>query len=501
MKKSIIINVMLAFFLVSLFGCSKDDIYIKGMGPIADGDYYVATWGNDNNPGSFDSPWATWQKAFETAEAGDKVYFRGGIWYPTDYVTGNSITIIAPTYIDGIYTGTLYGHDGTAVNPICFFNYPGETPILDCSLVNIEGHEYNNGLEIYGADFIHFKGLTIRNVYQTKVNDVAKVASGIGPYVCSNLTFENITVHDIGGRGFSVSATVGFFGITSDTTRWINCDVYNCADMLSMVPGNAADGWKCDGEAGGYFYFKGCRVWNCTDDGIDVSGSVIAVYDNCWAFNMGFKGAMDGNGFKFGGNRGIGAYISDGVLILGTPITESIRIVTNCLAAFNGASGFYDLEYVPYYRNNSRVYNNISYHNGTGFTGSPNNDFPEYLTHYRNNIAYASTELTPTGDPYSAAIFGVYPESHNTWDAYDPSPGSWPYFVDTDTVTVSDDDFISLNPNGLSGPRQADGSLPELNFLRLKNDSDLKGAGTDVGMSNSPDIGIDWDFLRSRGKK
>ena len=29
-----------------------------------------------------------------------------------------------------------------------------------------------------------------------------------------------------------------------DTTRYINCDVYNLADTLSDSPGNAADGWK-----------------------------------------------------------------------------------------------------------------------------------------------------------------------------------------------------------------------------------------------------------------
>ena len=47
--------------------------------------YYVApTGGSDYNIGTdINAPWATWQHAFEKAVAGDTVYFRGGVWYPS----------------------------------------------------------------------------------------------------------------------------------------------------------------------------------------------------------------------------------------------------------------------------------------------------------------------------------------------------------------------------------------------------------------------------------
>jgi uncharacterized protein YjdB len=445
--------------------------------------YYVAPTGDDRNPGTKTQPWGTWQKAFNTAIAGDTVFFRGGTWYPTNYVTGNSVTIIAAKRIEGAYTGNIYGHDGTSENPICFFNYPGEIPILDCSLVATAGHEYNNGIEIYTTDYLHFKGLTVRNVYQTKVNATAKVACGIGAFVCTYLTFENMTVNNIGGRGFSVNNVVGQFGITSDSTRFINCDIYNCNDSLSVVPGNAADGVKIGGDVGGFYEFKGCRMWNCTDDGIDVNGNALTIIDNCWSFSQGFSGAMDGNGFKFGA------------------VTERLsfpsRIVKNCIAAFNSGTGFFDLEYGPYYRNNSRIFNNTSYHNGYGFKESDNEAYP-YLSQYYNNIAYASENLTPDGTAtYSIILYGDYKESHNTWDANNPTPGSWPWFVDSDTVKVTDADFLSLNGSQLLLPRQADGSLPKIDFLRLASSSDLIDAGTtkipDVEplsySGNNPDIG------------
>ena len=44
---------------------------------------YVATDGDDLDAGTYAAPWATWQKAFQTATAGDTVYFRGGVYTPT----------------------------------------------------------------------------------------------------------------------------------------------------------------------------------------------------------------------------------------------------------------------------------------------------------------------------------------------------------------------------------------------------------------------------------
>ncbi len=88
--------------------------------------YYVSPTGKDSNTGTISQPWGTWQKAFDTAMAGDTVYFRGGVWYPTSTAYGNNITLISPKESKPV------GHNGEPGNPICYFNYPGETPILDC---------------------------------------------------------------------------------------------------------------------------------------------------------------------------------------------------------------------------------------------------------------------------------------------------------------------------------------------------------------------------------
>jgi hypothetical protein len=470
--KICVVVALQAILLGYLTSCSKEDIEtgidIIGQVPIQDGDYYVATWGNDTNSGTFDSPWATWQKAFETAEAGDIVYFRGGVYRPTSAAHGNDITMINTR--DGI------GHSGTEGNPICYLNYPGETPILDCSLIYPEGN-FNTALQIIAASFIKFKGLTIRNVYQYVY---PKQAFGIvAEEGSSNLTLENITVHDIGGNAIRIYVPVGYFGIEYDSTKLINCDAYNCCDTFSISPGNAADGIKVWGEKGGYLTFYGCRAWNCSDDGFDLAGSAVRDVRNCWSFANGLgEYTLEGNGMKFGA-------ISDS-----TP-TPQVYII-NCIAAYNRYIGFYDLDYDPYYRNNSRIYNNTSYKNAYGFGGCLNNPSKPYsFTVYRNNIEYDSHPQGeyPTNQifPHMSGFLG-YDLANCTWKWQD----SWPYNVPSTDITVSDEDFVSLDGSQLFKSRKPDGSLPDIDFLKLKPESDLIDAGVDVGIAyegNSPDIG------------
>ena len=44
-------------------------------------------------------------------------------------------------------------------------------------------------------------------------------------------------------------------------------------------------------------------------------------------------------------------------------------------------------------------------------------------------------------------------------------------------MAVTDDDFVSLDASQLTLPRKSDGSLPYVEFLRLKTNSKLYNAG------------------------
>jgi hypothetical protein len=461
--------------------------------------FYVSpSTGNDSDSGlDTTNAWATWQKAFSIAEAGDTVYFRGGVWYPTNHAYQNGVTFIDPTNSQSL--GAI-GHNGTAESPVCFFNYPGETPILDCSKVDLTAKTYNEGLCIAEAQYLKFKGLTIRNVWQ-KGESIQ--CFGIYAYAIANIEYENITVNTIAGVGIRhfgwIGTGVDEYGFTADTSSWTNCDVYNCFDTINIGddPGNAADGWKVnnnyDPDYGGcYFTFTNCRAWKCSDDGFDPSGSGIVVFNNNWSFSNGvvwLGSQTEGNGFKSGG-------VNDS-------LTYPTRYAYQNISAYNLGNGYYDLEYPNYYRNRSWIHNNIFYKNDIGISISANNLHSPDSTYswYRNNIVYGTRTLDGGSRPYNLDVSFKYAESHNTWDYGEP--GSLPHWTPTDTVTVTDADFILINDsititNQLRAARKSNGNLPDITAFRLSSDSDLKDAGTNVGMSTTPDIGIDWDYYNSQ---
>ena len=447
--------------------------------------YYVATTGNNSASGDISHPWATWQKGFESAEPGDTVYFRGGVWYPAIVHSSQAVVVLAAPYAT-----PHVGHDGTTENPICMFAYPGETPVLDCRNVKVP-NLYLTGIGLSRCNFWTLKGLTIRNVLQSKVSTI----NGISDYGGSNNTYENITVHNVGGKGFLYTSSFQAAEfpeqatIIGDTLRYINCDAYNCADSIARDNsgrtdfGNYADGfWGSIANPVTYMIYSGCRAWNISDDGWDSPSNGKQEYLNCWAFNVGW-GVGNGIGFRlewYWEEPAPGLWIN--------------RIVTNCIAVFNTYAGFVE-GVTGGYNQGLHFYNNISYHNQYGIMMKGNRIGDEQENIYHNNIFYDNStfDLLRGSVPMNHAsnnFWGTKIELLNQNDFIIPDHNP--------AVIVTDNDFVSLNPAGLTGPRQADGSLPYINFLKLNDKSDLKGAGTYAGMSKSPDIGIDWDFLRSR---
>lgn len=104
--------------------------------------------------------------------------------------------------------------------------------------------------------------------------EVSVVNSGGG----HNWIFEGITVDSCGGRAFFHEvpwnkSSVGTYMPDYDTTRYINCDAFNCADILPYTPpadrriGNQSDGFKTYGDPGSVVIYEHCRCFNMSDDG------------------------------------------------------------------------------------------------------------------------------------------------------------------------------------------------------------------------------------------
>ena len=401
--------------------------------------YYVATTGNNGNPGTFASPWATWAYAFSNGSVvgGDTVYFRGGTYNIT---SGISIT-----------------RSGSAGNYICYFAYPGETPILDGSGYS---SSFNLMVTANSISYVHLKGLTIQNGITT-----ANGAVGIRGMYLNHFILENMTFAYIEGCGIYYTG--------STYTETINCDAHDCYDEHSTHPGNWGVGFCIDTESSsdndGQDYFTGCRAWNCSDQGFSCGNNYGYVeYSNCWAYDNGstsIGSEGEANGFKFG----MPQY---------APTLPLHVYVHNCISARNLGSG-YDLNDGPYILR-IHLYNNISYDNGGGgIPGSSGYGFVDFNASgaatdriFRNNASYLN-------DVNNFYIYGgSYTSDHNTWDAGAP--------------TINASDFQSLSYSQLSASRNADGSLPDITFGRLVEGSDLIDAGTDVGLlyvGTAPDLG------------
>ena len=444
--------------------------------------YFVALNGNDNNPGTFEQPFYSWQRGVQATQPGDIVYIRGGVWMPTTHIMSGSYNT------GGVAMGITTS--GTRDAPIRYYNYPGEAPIIDASLLSPNPDRWMSGISLDHVEYIYFKGLTVRNIHQTPPDFThAKPYSevfGIGASYSANLRYENMVVHDIDGRAFQhwSGAWNDFDGPGAvydyDNTTWINCDAYNLYDRYSLTPGNAADGWKVDTYYGNYYTWEGCRAFNYSDDGFDPHGSGYRIFKNCWAMSTdqyeGLSEAWDseGNGFKTTGIGNFPGYV---------PGKEKFVRFENSIAADCAGTGFVSnllMDTIDSVPSNSVVYNNLAYKTyGNFWDSSPNIGSYTRTGIYRNNIAYKSTYDGQGYSPlYEVGIYNpaIYTHSNNTWRST-PSE-SWPGWEYNPAYSVTDADFISLDTSQLARPRKADFSLPDITFGHLRQGSDLIDGGT-----------------------
>ncbi len=412
---------LLFVLLAFLTACEKEDIITEP----AIADYYVDPEGDDGNTGDFEHPWATWQHAVEQLGPGDTVYIRGGRYLPRNHP--NALNV--------------YHKDGTASQPICIFNYPGEAPELDCS--KKEAAKPSVGVNIVGSSHIIFRGLGFTGTIQS--ND-GETTVGCYLYDCNRVTF--IETDSYGHQGS------GFFLEGCDTITFQNCDAYGNYDLHSATPGNNADGFGIGNnpDLADIVIMKGCRAWNNSDDGFDAyNNEGTVVLDSCWSFSNGIDRG-DGSGFKLGRTtKPAGGFPQ--------------RVVRYCIAADNKFIGFNE-NAVNVKMN---IYNNTACRNSYGYGNFDFQGVKEEM-YYRNNLAFGNRE-GPTF--FKEAVLDEY----NSWNL---------------TLSVTSEDFESTDSGAMSHGRQKDGSLPVIGFMKPKAESDLIDAGTDVGLpylGNAPDLG------------
>ena len=409
--------------------------------PVAD--YYVAPTGDDDAAGTFEAPFATWEKLSDVMQAGDLAYIRGGTYRNTK-----------PLPFDDWSPVCRFSNlDGTESEPIRIWAYPGEHPVLDMS--DIPETSVSTGMIgvfVSSSAHVWFRGLRVTGLQQNHDGN-HDVSTGWATYEASNITIENCEVDHIGGYGFTN-------GTDSNNNLYRNCDVHHCADEFSTgYEFGGANGFGQTGNTGSTnTTYSGCRAWWNSDDGFDFfDDDGFITVENSWAFWNGyipdtFDAGGDGQGFKMGPNH------------TDMP-TTFLRVMTNCLAVQNLAMGFDQNDANCLFH----VYNNTAYDNETGGFFFPYHEGIEHI--FRNNVSYGNG-----GSDVNSGRTG-WTDDHNTWNG---------------GVTASDEDFAGLDASVLTAPRQEDGSLPDIDLLHLAAGSDLIDAGVDVGLPYSgaaPDLG------------
>src|SRR5579859_2308413 len=117
--------------------------------------FYVATTGNDSNPGTQTAPWRTVQHAADTARAGATVYVRGGVYEELVNInaSGNAT--------DGYIT---------------FSSDPGDAAVLDAEHITPSGR--TGIVTIHNQSYVRIEGFEIRN-YRTAEHRIAPLGISV----------------------------------------------------------------------------------------------------------------------------------------------------------------------------------------------------------------------------------------------------------------------------------------------------------------------------------
>ena len=402
--------------------------------------WYVSPGGDDSSPGSLEKPFATVQRAQQSAAPGDTVFIRGGAYHMTEAQIARGKNIFASI--------TVLDKSGAPGKPITYRAYQDERPIFDCSAVKPEGQRVSAFL-VTGS-WLHLLGLEVTGVLvtiKTHTQSICFESNG------SHNVFERLSMHD--------GQAIGIYHVRGADNLFLNCDAWNNWDYTSEDgKGGNVDGFGCHptkGSTGNVF--RGCRAWFNSDDGYDCLGAQESViFDNCWALYNGYSPKWDrlgdGNGFKAGG------YGSAAADRLPNPIPR--HVVRFCLAVGNKNSGFYS----NHHPGGSDWISNTAYRNGTNFNMrgrllDNRTEIDGYGHRLINNLSY------PSRRDIAAIDFAKCELAGNSF---------------TLGLKLSDKDFVSLDEAELFQPRQQDGSLPIVNLLRPAAGSKLIDAGAENGL-------------------
>jgi hypothetical protein len=205
-------------------------------------EYFVSPSGNDSHAGTLAQPWKTVSKGAATAEAGDTVYVRAGVYQ-------ERITL---------------SRSGTAGSRITLRNYPSEVPVLDGTGQAVGGQTAM--IDVAGRDYVTIAGFEIRNL-TTAVNSQTPLGILISG-AAIGIEIERCEIHTIQNNGSNGNAH-GILVSGSSPTAISDLAIRDCL-IRDLVLGNS-EALAVNGNVDG-FEIRGNTVRDCNNIGIDFIG-------------------------------------------------------------------------------------------------------------------------------------------------------------------------------------------------------------------------------------
>ena len=416
-------------------------------------DIHVATTGSDTNDGTEAAPLATIHKAMELVKAGDRILIHEGTYTISERIKIPEL----PTNADK--RCELRAWPESAVGKV----------IIDGSAMNhTTQNEFKMGRCIYVnhlANYWTFYGLVLQNAEDNGM----KVEGSYNIIERCTFRWNNDTGLQIGMfKDFTIEETKSFpisgqpqFNPGYTYCRYnkvINCDSYENADARTYNGSDDygdADGFACKLFPGPGTEFHGCRAWTNSDDNWDLYMVYHpVVIDSCWAYNAGRtkdgKDVGNGNGFKLGGGGTSG----------GAAFAQSTgaHVVTNCVAFGNLKKGF----------DQNNAYEGMYILNCVGW----GNDFNyRFSTEFKYGLMDIHNCIGWGAKSNNHEFLSSGPEHNTQYNSWTDIDGCEP--IKDKKIKTKDysGEFQSLSVADFQAEREADGSLPNNGFARLKETS------------------------------
>jgi len=436
-------------------------IFINIIVSISPGIYMSPKGSDEEGDGSFSNPYLSLMKCQEMANPGDTVFLMGGTYKNFEIASSNNLY----NYVHFFNKNSITYKAFNSEEVIFDFEFDPKYKTKDGVISQRVSAFYIKD----GTENVTFEGFSCTRVPTMNSEEMQASGTSLTQSECfqsrgKNIRFNRINAYNNNAIGFY------FIGTNSYNIAY-RCDSFNNSGSSAESKGNV-DGFGAHGTGA---EFIECRAWDNSDDNYDTINSYgTTIFDNCWSFRVNFTGSdiQDGNGFKVGGwGKSADAKDKYGKYSGENP---PFHIVKNCIAASNKANGFYS-NHQP---GQAAVwFNNRAYNNKANFDmteGSETWELDENgkvvdICGTREILFFnIATKFNKKLKECDCCLYGTEGNLYNANLTDEKNQfNSWNYR----NITIVDDDFLSLDIKELAKERGIDGSLPEINFMKLNPNS------------------------------